>query len=742
MPSRGITLSTGDDIYILFDRSKGEHHAGEWWAIDDDEPMPLPEHPGITNLWSGSLSAMAHRLYLTGRYVAETLPPEGHITWLDSDNAQDLSLFDLLIICEPDIPFSVEEIAAVRNFVESGGSLLLAGGDDSGFRGAKNGISVLNDLLEGILGDEVSGEIRFSRNEQPGNGTLTITDNILSNPITNGPFGNVQRLSLEHGLRIQNSESEGIISIGPAFQHGAPLYIVSAIGRGRIAMISDSHLLVPGDTAGAEVDNITLTLNLIAYLVEDRYERNRGHDLSFESLPEIKHITEDGATILFETDRPAWSIVELRGEKEAGLTFRDLNREQELRIDGLSHDEEYLVSLYVYDGWGNGPLLFPSLTIRTGPRVQIDHGDVQISEVFWGGENQYIELYNSLDHTVDLRGWTLMDNQARYHLKGLIDKGDYYLLSRYDREGVNRSYELFGDVSGNLLLDPDGDFLILQDENGNVMSTANLSGEGWPAGRQGPSAASMERVSLDGADDPSNWDTALVANADFQGTPGFQNSRKNLQVFNPIFNGGVVKEGIRLSWEDNLGDSVLGINIYRSEIHEDLAEPPSAEYIRLNDVLIPLDNEVYLDTDLESGITYQYILGVIHLDETELFSEPVRIRSTVTGLPTSFKVNMQQNFPNPFNPQTEIKYSIKSTENGEDSFPLKAMISIFNVRGQKIRNLEEREVGPGEYTVRWDGRDDNGEPVSSGTYYYRLTMIQPGNQEVVLQFSKKMVLLR
>jgi hypothetical protein len=636
----------------------------------------------------------------------------------------------------------VDEIAAIRNFVESGGSLLLAGGDDSGFRRVEEGVTVLNDLLEGIFGDEGGGNIRFSRDEQSRNSTQTITEYILSNPITDGPFGNVLSLSLEKGLRIQYSDSEGIISIGPASQNGTPLYIVATIGRGRIALVSDSHLMVPGGVGGGGVDNIPLILNLIAYLVEDRYERNRDHELSFKSFPEIGHTTEDGVTILFETDRPAWTIVELRGEKEGSLTFRGLSREHALRIDELSHDKEYLVSLYVYDGWGNGPLLFPSLTIRTGPLVQIDFGDVQISEVFWAGENQYIELYNTLDQTVDLRGWTLMDNQARYHLKGLIDKGDYYLLSRYDREGVRGNYELFGDVAGNLLLDPDGDFLILQDENGNVISTANLTGEGWSAGCQTPFMASMERVSLDGADDPGNWDTALVANADFQGTPGFQNSRKSLQVFNPVFNGGIIKEGIRLSWGDNLGDSVLGINIYRSEIDEDLAEPFSAEYIRLNDVLIPLDNDVYLDTDLEAGVTYQYILGAIHLDEKELFSEPVRIRSMATGLPTSFKVNMQQNFPNPFNPQTEIKYSIESMENGEDSFPLKAMISIFNVRGQQIRNLEEREVGPGEYTVRWDGRDDNGEPVSSGTYYYRLMMIRPGDQEVILQLSKKMVLLR
>jgi flagellar hook assembly protein FlgD len=103
---------------------------------------------------------------------------------------------------------------------------------------------------------------------------------------------------------------------------------------------------------------------------------------------------------------------------------------------------------------------------------------------------------------------------------------------------------------------------------------------------------------------------------------------------------------------------------------------------------------------------------------------------------------MGQNFPNPFNPQTEIKYSIEDKENDRVTYPLKAVISIFNVRGQQIRKLQEREVGPGDYSVRWDGKDDNGEPVSSGSYYYRLTIISPGTQEIVMQLSKKMVLLR
>lgn len=72
-----------------------------------------------------------------------------------------------------------------------------------------------------------------------------------------------------------------------------------------------------------------------------------------------------------------------------------------------------------------------------------------------------------------------------------------------------------------------------------------------------------------------------------------------------------------------------------------------------------------------------------------------------------------QNFPNPFNPKTNIKYSIKY------SGPVE--IVIFNEIGQKVRTLiEKRTFMPGDYSIEWDGKDDNLNMLPNGTYFYQI----------------------
>jgi VWFA-related protein len=74
--------------------------------------------------------------------------------------------------------------------------------------------------------------------------------------------------------------------------------------------------------------------------------------------------------------------------------------------------------------------------------------------------------------------------------------------------------------------------------------------------------------------------------------------------------------------------------------------------------------------------------------------------------------HLDQNYPNPFNPTTQITFGL-----GQAGF---VRLEIFNVLGQRIRTLVNAETPAGEHTALWDGRDDNGQMVSSGVYLYRL----------------------
>ncbi|HOH46510.1 MAG TPA: choice-of-anchor J domain-containing protein, partial [Candidatus Cloacimonadota bacterium] len=70
------------------------------------------------------------------------------------------------------------------------------------------------------------------------------------------------------------------------------------------------------------------------------------------------------------------------------------------------------------------------------------------------------------------------------------------------------------------------------------------------------------------------------------------------------------------------------------------------------------------------------------------------------------------NSPNPFNPNTTIRYFV------QESGPV--TIDIMNLRGQRVRRLEDSHPTEGEYTVVWDGKDSQGNSLASGIYFYEL----------------------
>ncbi len=72
------------------------------------------------------------------------------------------------------------------------------------------------------------------------------------------------------------------------------------------------------------------------------------------------------------------------------------------------------------------------------------------------------------------------------------------------------------------------------------------------------------------------------------------------------------------------------------------------------------------------------------------------------------------NFPNPFNPETNIQFTLT-----EDAV---VNLSVYNIMGQKVRELVADRMQAGTHSVVWDGRDDNGAAVSSGVYISRLKM--------------------
>jgi len=93
------------------------------------------------------------------------------------------------------------------------------------------------------------------------------------------------------------------------------------------------------------------------------------------------------------------------------------------------------------------------------------------------------------------------------------------------------------------------------------------------------------------------------------------------------------------------------------------------------------------------------------------------------------EVSLHQNYPNPFNPSTTISFEL-NTENTENT-----ELIIYNIKGQKVKQLVRGQLSVGQHSFIWNGTDDKGKHVSSGIYLYKL---RSGNYTS----TKKMILMK
>jgi hypothetical protein len=154
------------------------------------------------------------------------------------------------------------------------------------------------------------------------------------------------------------------------------------------------------------------------------------------------------------------------------------------------------------------------------------------------------------------------------------------------------------------------------------------------------------------------------------------------------------------------------------------ADNPNGPFIKLNSA--PLSDYYFLDATAQSGVVYYYKIKV-HSIEGDFFSQAF----TVGQVPQEFI--LRQNYPNPFNTTTTITYSL----------PVEARVrlEIFNLNGQLVKVLTDEKKSAGTYECVWDGANENGNPASSGQYFYRLSA-EPSNGGEKFSSVKKLVLLK
>ncbi len=155
---------------------------------------------------------------------------------------------------------------------------------------------------------------------------------------------------------------------------------------------------------------------------------------------------------------------------------------------------------------------------------------------------------------------------------------------------------------------------------------------------------------------------------------------------------------------------------------------PAADMLTLNQTSRDLTGyNVYLDETLLGNTTdleYQleglingedYTVGVEAVYD-EGVAETIEYTFTYNGVNTGnnlvARTELTGNYPNPFNPVTNIAYSIKEAGN--------VSIQIYNTKGQLVRTLVNEVQDVGSYTATWNGKDNNSNSVSSGIYFYKM----------------------
>jgi hypothetical protein len=115
-----------------------------------------------------------------------------------------------------------------------------------------------------------------------------------------------------------------------------------------------------------------------------------------------------------------------------------------------------------------------------------------------------------------------------------------------------------------------------------------------------------------------------------------------------------------------------------------------------------------MGTGVNSG---RYFVWFSTLDDPEGNANPCVSSDTEEN--SSAWVFMEDAYPNPFNPQTTIAFELPKRES--------VTLRIFDISGRLVRSLiAAKPHTPGRHEVVWNGRDDAGRQVASGTYFYRL----------------------
>jgi len=425
-----------------------------------------------------------------------------------------------------------------------------------------------------------------------------------------------------------------------------------------------------------------------------------------------------------------YQINSLGSEQTLGPS--EASSENDAVVDTDSNGKAHIV--FRENGTGNGILkYFTDVTgslqeVPTGVSVNIEYPSIVIDD------NDVLHIvYRNL---ADRRLYTLNNSGGSFSSPMAITPVSTARPSFYRNIDVDSTGRLFVIYQNSISSAPTGFFLVHGKEG--VFSDPLLVFEdttGTYSSRVSCSIAARQDGEITAIFSPGGLRQGIVISDIFmkRGLLFGQQAEPQISLSADTLNFGEV----RIITEDstlqlsitNIGDTILSVDtLYTLDSAYTISEagpfmlPPDSSRI-ISVTFAPTEMNTYLSKLLiESNAanlpTAEIILTGIGINPQGISDPPELIT----------KFALYDNFPNPFNPQTFLRYDVPQSAHVE--------LKIFNIRGQLIRTLVDEIKPAGSYQATWDGRNDEGISQASGIYFYRL---KAGDRFLK---TKRMVMLR
>jgi len=164
---------------------------------------------------------------------------------------------------------------------------------------------------------------------------------------------------------------------------------------------------------------------------------------------------------------------------------------------------------------------------------------------------------------------------------------------------------------------------------------------------------------------------------------------------------------IILEWVAESESDNLGFIIERSSINNDwltIATYMTSEALKSRGNTSSRAKYIFIDMGVESGLTYAYRLSDVNTEGK--ITQHTSLSIKLNTLPEL--TEMQNAFPNPFNPETRIGYKLAKSG--------RVNIVVYDMLGRKVRTLVDSRQTAGSYNIFWNGKDEKGTRAATGSY--------------------------